>query len=76
MTRFQVVIPISEEPDKRSGVNPKEDLKLHPEQGDKVEGVTGEALAVRKIPDCDIVKRDLQVRLKAERFLLIRTCNF
>ena len=58
---FQVVIPLSEEPDTRSGSNPSKDIAKHPGKGRRVEGVTGEALAVRRAPSQADVEKDLKV---------------
>ena len=57
---MQVVLPLSEQPDKRSGAKPQQDLKKHPESGKRAEGVTGEALAIRKAPQEESVKKAMQ----------------
>ena len=57
------MIPLSEEPDTRSGANPSKDIAKHPEKGRRVEGVTGEALAVRRAPSQADVEKDLKVLL-------------
>lgn len=69
---LQVVLPLSEEADKRSGARPQQDLKKHPERGHPVEGVTGEALAVRKAPDEEAVRHNLQVKSLQQPFTICK----
>ena len=59
----QVVLPLGDEPDKRSGKRPKLDKEAHPEKGRLAEGVTGETVAIRKAPDLEAIKRDLKASL-------------
>jgi len=54
-----VILPLGREVDKRSGRDPGAGNE---EAGRHAEGVTGEAVVVRKAPVLEAVRRDLQVR--------------
>ena len=55
---MQVILPLGDQADQRSGKNPSNGIE---EEGRHAEGVTGEAVVVRKAPDLEVVRKDLQV---------------
>ena len=55
---MQVILPLGTQADQRSGKNPSNGIE---EEGRHAEGVTGEAVVVRKAPDLEVVRKDLQV---------------
>lgn len=57
---LQVILPLGKEPSRRSGMNPVADSEQQPEVGKAIESITGETVVVRKRPDMDTVKKDLQ----------------
>ncbi|CAK0741638.1 hypothetical protein CVIRNUC_001340 [Coccomyxa viridis] len=60
----QVILPLGSKPDKRAGKDPEGDSKDFPPGGKCVEGVTGELLCIRKPPEPETVRRDLQAVLE------------
>ena len=59
---LQIVLPLGDEPSKRSGKDPKRDSDIYPLEGKKVTSQTGEVGIVRRSPDMDSLKTALQVR--------------
>ena len=59
---LQIVLPLGDEPSKRSGKDPKRDADIYPIEGKKVTSQTGEVGIVRRSPDMDSLKTALQVR--------------
>lgn len=55
------MLPLEDEPGKRSGKNPKRDSELYPIEGRKITSQTGEVGIVRRAPDIETLKKDLQV---------------
>jgi len=58
----QVVLPLGRQPGGRAGRRPAEDAEAHPVAGRVVQGVTGEAVCVRRELDLGAVEASLQVR--------------
>lgn len=56
------MLPLEEEPCKRSGKDPKQDSESYPIEGRKITSQTGEIGIVRREPDLQTLKKDLQVR--------------
>lgn len=57
----QIVLPLGDEPSKRSGKNPKQDSQAYPITGKKITSQTGEVGIVRRSPDMDALKKELKV---------------
>lgn len=60
---FQVVLPLGDVPDKRSGKDPVGDSAAYPIKGPVIECLTGEKVVVRKAPDMDAVEAELKVSI-------------
>lgn len=58
---MQIVLPLGDEPSKRAGKNPKQASEEYPIEGKKITSQTGEVGIVRRRPDMDALKEDLQV---------------
>ena len=58
---LQIVLPLGDEPSKRSGKDPKRDSDIYPIKGKRVTSQTGEVGIVRRSPDMDSLKTGLQV---------------
>ena len=58
---LQIVLPLEDEPSKRSGKNPQQDSAAYPIEGEKITSQTGEIGIVRRAPDLQTLKKDLQV---------------
>lgn len=58
---LQIVLPLEDEPSKRSGKNPQQDSEAYPIEGEKITSQTGEIGIVRRAPDLQTLKKDLQV---------------
>ena len=58
---LQVILPLGDVADKRSGQDPQQDKKSHPPLGKLIKSVTGETVEVRKAPDLAAVRSDLKV---------------
>lgn len=58
---LQIVLPLGDEPSKRSGKNPKQDSQAYPITGKKITSQTGEVGIVRRSPDMDALKQELKV---------------
>ena len=58
---LQIVLPLGDEPSKRSGKDPKRDSDIYPLEGKRVTSQTGEVGIVRRSPDMDSLKTALQV---------------
>lgn len=56
------MLPLGDEPSKRSGKDPKHDSDIYPIEGKRVTSQTGEVGVVRRSPDMDSLKTALQVR--------------
>ncbi|KAK9815723.1 hypothetical protein WJX72_008572 [[Myrmecia] bisecta] len=56
----QVILPLGSAVSRRAGRQPEADTQAHPRQGRLVSGVTGEQLCIRKEPDKEQLRRDLQ----------------
>ena len=52
-------------PGRRAGRDPQGDAARHPIRGRPALGVTGEAVEVRRAPDLEALRRDLEVRVGA-----------
>ena len=61
LRNLQIVLPLEEEPCKRSGKDPKQDSESYPIEGRKITSQTGEIGIVRREPDLQTLKKDLQV---------------
>lgn len=55
------MLPLGDEPSKRSGKNPKQDSQAYPITGKKIISQTGEVGIVRRSPDMDALKKELKV---------------
>ena len=58
---LQIVLPLGDEPSKRSGKDPIRDSEIYPIEGKKITSQTGEVGIVRRSPDMDSLKEALQV---------------
>lgn len=58
---LQIVLPLGDEPSKRSGKNPKQDSQNYPIEGKKITSQTGEVGIVRRSPDMDSLRKALKV---------------
>ncbi|KAL3135323.1 hypothetical protein ABBQ32_007517 [Trebouxia sp. C0010 RCD-2024] len=56
----QIVLPLGDEPSKRSGKNPKQDSQDYPIKGKRITSQTGEVGIVRHSPDMDSLRKALQ----------------
>ncbi|PRW57398.1 5-oxoprolinase [Chlorella sorokiniana] len=56
----QVVLPLGDAPSTRAGRDPAGDSQRHPLQGSPATAVTGEAVVVRKAPDLEALRGELQ----------------
>lgn len=66
------MLPLESEPSKRSGKNPKHDTKAYPIEGKKITSQTGEVGIVRRAPDLQALKKDLQVSERMHRVPAVR----
>lgn len=55
------MLPLGDEPSKRSGKNPKQNSQEYPIEGKKITSQTGEVGIVRRSPDMDSLKTELKV---------------
>lgn len=60
---LQVIIPLGDTPDRRSGRDPQQDARDHPIKGEIRECLTGEHVCIRKAPDLQQLKKDLEAAL-------------
>ena len=58
---LQIVLPLENDPSKRSGKNPKQDSQDYPIEGKKITSQTGEVGIVRRSPDMDSLTNELKV---------------
>ena len=58
---LQIVLSLGDEPSKRSGKNPKQDSDAYPIDGKRITSQTGEVGIVRRSPDMESLRKDLQV---------------
>eukprot|EP00877_Chromochloris_zofingiensis_P014753 jgi/Chrzof1/9531/Cz04g06210.t1 len=61
----QVVLPLGSESNQRNGKAAANNDRLYPPSGGVVTGITGEAVEIRKAPDMDALRRDLEAVLAA-----------
>ena len=55
------MLPLGDEPSKRSGKNPKQDSQDYPIEGKKITSQTGEVGIMRRSPDMESLKEALKV---------------
>mmetsp|Transcript_14115 Transcript_14115/g.30617 ORF Transcript_14115/g.30617 Transcript_14115/m.30617 type:complete len:1326 (+) Transcript_14115:84-4061(+) len=61
----QVILPLGDEPNQRNGKDASSNSRQYPPGGALVKGTTGEMVCIRKAPDMERLRKDLQAVLDA-----------